>query len=231
MKIDYARAYVKHVRRLLRGHNRERAMELSVGDNFESFGALMRDILIQAGLGPRDYLIDVGCGAGRVTKALTEYLEGPYLGPDLVPELLKNARQIAHRGDWRFELVSDIAIPERNAAADMVCFFSVFTHLLHEDSYRYLSEAYRVLKPGGRVVFSFLEFTLPGAWVVFEHAVGAQVRRQDEPHTQFIGRDGIAAWAAHLGFQIEAIYDGDKPVVGSQPLGQSVCVLRKPVNI
>lgn len=228
MKIDYVQSYRNHVRRLLRAHGRDRAMELAVGDNFESFGALMRDILIHAGLRPEHVLIDVGCGAGRLAKPMAAYLRGAYLGTDVVPELLDHARRLAARPDWRFERVRDIVIPERDAAADMVCFFSVFTHLLHEDSYRYLLEARRVLKPGGTAVFSFLEFTLPGIWAVFEQMVEVKAQGRDAHHVQFLSRDAIEAWTGRLGLRIEAIWDGDKPVTGSQPLGQSVCVCRKP---
>lgn len=38
-------------------------------------------------------------------------------------------------------------IPEPDNFADFICFFSVFTHLLHQDTYRYLRDAHHVLKP------------------------------------------------------------------------------------
>jgi hypothetical protein len=55
-----------------------------------------------------------------------------------------------------------------------------------------------------------------------------------------LSRDAITAWAAHLGFEVEAFHDGDKPhiplskpvtLIGNQTfedcglLGQSVCIL------
>jgi ubiquinone/menaquinone biosynthesis C-methylase UbiE len=62
-------------------------------------------------------------------------------------------------------------IPEKDGEADFVCFFSVLTHLLHEQGFVYLQEAKRVLKPGGKIVFSFLEFAVPDHWAVFEGTV------------------------------------------------------------
>ena len=81
---------------------------------------------------------------------------------------LVSARQSSTQCDWRFEVGTGLEIPEAADRADMVCFFSVFTHLLHEQSYVYLRDAKRVLKSGGRIVFSFLEFSMPSHWSVFE---------------------------------------------------------------
>jgi ubiquinone/menaquinone biosynthesis C-methylase UbiE len=213
-------------------------MSLAVGGQYESFGYLMRQILFDAGLRGPDFLIDVGCGSGRLAHVVTVER---YLGTDIVPELLAHARERCSNPAWRFELVNDIVIPEKAGVADMVCFFSVFTHLLHEDSYRYLREAHRVLKPGGKVVLSFLEFKIPSHWAVFEEMVNH--RAGSRPHNQFMSRDAIACWSAKLGFSIEAAYDGDTPhiplqrpltlddgrvVEGMTSLGQSVCILHKP---
>ncbi len=53
-----------------------------------------------------------------------------------MPELIKYARRLVPRPDWRFETVNSLTIPEKDGQADIVCFFSVFTHLLHEQQGR-----------------------------------------------------------------------------------------------
>src|ERR1700704_3527549 len=140
-------SYPEFVEEILNSHPRDEAMQMAVGGEFEALGLLERALLIQLGLRANDYLIDVGCGSGRLAKPLSDYLAGPYLGIDVVPELVDYARTLVGRTDWRFEVAEGFRIPEQDCRADVVCFFSVFTHLLHEQSYLYLQEAKRVLKP------------------------------------------------------------------------------------
>ncbi len=231
--------YRKMVRSLIDGLGMEAAMRSAPGGDFVGIGAMERDLIIQHGLKKDGYLIDVGCSSGRLAYPLSEYLSGKYLGVDIVPELVDYARQLVKRADWRFEVTSGITIPEEDKRADMVCFFSVFTHLLHEHSYLYLQEAARVLKPGGKIVFSFLELAKSIQWPVFETAI-KKLGDNSYPLTMFIEREAIRAWVAHLNVRIETIEDADKahvalphPVTydngtvlsGTVPFGQSVCVL------
>ena len=239
----YNRVHVlSSVRSLSVEHSTSEAMSLAVGGSFEAFGVLMRQVLLQAGLQPDHYVVDVGCGSGRLATALAAHPRCRYLGTDIVPSLLEHARVLCDRWDWRFELVDDIVIPEIGSSADVVCFFSVFTHLLHEDSWRYLCEAHRVLKPGGIAVLSFLEFALPCAWAVFEQMIEASIRKNRTVHNQFLSRDAIEVWAAHAGFEVAEYHYGEEPYlrlphplkfddgtiaerIGS--LGQSLYILRR----
>jgi SAM-dependent methyltransferase len=222
--------------------DKDKAMQHAIGGEFIPMGILERELLIKYGLKADSYVIDVGCGAGRLAKPLSEFLtSGRYLGTDVVPDLLRYARGLVSKPDWRFEVVNTVTIPEDDDRADIVCFFSVLTHLLHENSYLYLQEAKRVLKNGGRIVFSFLEFAIPCHWTVFENTV-RDAATGNHPLNVFLSREAIASWAAHLGLEIEAMHDGDSPFIplpypvkldsgvvfeSVGALGQSVCVLKK----
>jgi SAM-dependent methyltransferase len=207
----------------------DEAMESAIGGGFEQFGPIELSLLRHYGLPVDGHLVDVGCGSGRLTKPLAAWLTGTYLGVDLVPDLIAHARKIAARDDWRFEVIDHIGIPEVDGRADMVCFFSVLTHLLHEQSYWYLEEARRVLKPGGTVVFSFLEFREPAHLQIFRDTVTNTKRRHLQPLNTFIERGAIEVWAQELGMDVVDIRDGGDAVVAEGALGQSICVLRKPV--
>ena len=43
---------------------------------------------------------------------------------------------------------------------DMVFHWSVFTHLFVEEAYIYLEDIWRALKPGGKLIFSFMGWTI-----------------------------------------------------------------------
>jgi len=66
-----------------------------------------------------------------------------------LPEAASTA---AGRNDWEFRLVEGIRIPCPDNVADFVTFFSVLTHITHEESFQYLQEAARCLKAGGPIV-------------------------------------------------------------------------------
>jgi SAM-dependent methyltransferase len=206
----------------------DKAMELAIGGGFELIGPIEVALLRHYGLPQDGYLVDVGCGSGRLAKPLSAWLKGRYLGIDLVPALVAHARKIAARPDWRFQVIPHIGIPEADDQADMVCFFSVLTHLTHEQSYWYLEEARRVLKPGGRIVFSFLELREPNHLKIFLDTVDAMKGNVAMPMNTFIDREAIGFWAGALRMEIVEIRDGKDPVVAEGNLGQSLCVLRKP---
>jgi SAM-dependent methyltransferase len=86
---DYATAYGNVVTNLLGAHTPAKAMALAIGGQFEAVGILSRQILIDAGLKDCNYLVDVGCGSGRLSHVLSVER---YLGTDVVPDLLDYAR-------------------------------------------------------------------------------------------------------------------------------------------
>ena len=244
MSSHFKKAYDSLVNRLSNTTQHKKAMSDAVGGNFDTVGILERELLKVHGLKENDYLIDVGCGSGRLTGPLSSFLKGKYLGIDVEPRLLEHARDAANRSDWDFQVTEGTHIPEQENTADMICFFSIFTHLLYEESYSYLEDAWRVLKPGGKVVFSFLEFEIPDQWVVFE--ANMNNAKEGDPLMIFIDRHAIRAFAKRLNFHVENFIDGNKPHIPIPhpltfengetitemgklgPVGQSICILKKP---
>lgn len=231
------------VKSLLKRYPHDEAMSLAVGGHYERVGEVEKNILVFAGLQDGMSIIDLGCGSGRLATVLGRSLRIGYLGTDVVPSLIEYARKRSPK-DYRFVLHRSLSLPSPDGSVDMVCAFSVFTHLFHEETYLYLADSLRVLRPGGRVVFSFLEFNEATHWRFFREMIEKKQRKGRQkisavlqrslerlfpgPLDMFIERSMITVWAAHLGFVCEQLVGATEAPWGEGALGQSVAILRKP---
>lgn len=220
----YVDDYRRYVDKLSRVFDHDETMSFAVGGgDFDAAGDQQVRILRHFGLTAGDRIVDVGCGSGRLSAALTREFGAQigYLGLDVVPELLEHAAKISDPS-YSFALNTDLTIPVDEGECDVVAFFSVITHLRHEESFRYLRDAARAIGPGGMIVASFLESQRH--WSIFERVVDIYDQPEvDEPAVVFIERPMLETWALKIGLEIEQI-------LGFDPPGQSVAVLRRPAG-
>jgi SAM-dependent methyltransferase len=225
-QFHFVEDYEKLVARLVKTYPIDEAMAYAVGGGYELFGNIEAQLLRGLGLADGMRLVDLGCGSGRLATVLHATTKVSYVGIDIVQALLDYAKKKSPR--YEFILHRDLSIPQPDASADMVSAFSLFTHLLHAETYIYLEECKRVLKPGGRIVFSFLEFAEPAHWDVFVHTRNATRTNTADHLNTFIERGAIATWAAHAGLAVDQYISAGCPVWQTHALGQSTVVLRKP---
>ena len=105
----------------------------------------LRAIPFPAGAG----VLEVGCGTGvQVRRLATWPAVRNVVGVDPAPFLIQRANELAgSASNTRFEVAAGEDLPFAAAEFDVVVFDSTLCHMT--DSRAGLSEAYRVLKPGG----------------------------------------------------------------------------------
>lgn len=226
-RYHFVEDYERVVRDVLARFPLDEAMSNAVGGDYERVGNLAADVLTYAGARDGIDFLDFGCGSGRVASALAKRMRlKSYLGTDVVRELLDYAHSKCPP-HFRFVLHPEYGIPAPDRSFDMACAFSVFTHLLQSETFIYLQDIARTLRPGGTLVFSFLELADEAQWHVFDWTVTRQ-RKDRAPHlNEFTDREQIKAMAGHAGFKVVELVTGSEPRWNGQPFGQSVAILQR----
>ncbi|MGF1498782.1 MAG: class I SAM-dependent methyltransferase [Elainellaceae cyanobacterium] len=225
-QFHFVEDYEAHVKNLLATKPLDEAMSDAVGGNYHETGDIERSILVYAGLKNGMKLIDYGCGSGRLAHSLAKQMQIDYLGIDVIDDLLEYAKSKSSP-EYRFLNHRSLTVPAESNSVDMICAFSLFTHLLQAETYIYMEDMHRVLKPTGRLVFSFLEFELPSHWGVFAATVHQQ-RVSRIPHlNMFMEKSAIRTWANHIGFRVIELIDGNISQFEGKALGQSIAILEK----
>lgn len=231
-------------RKLYEKHTRRAADDEVVGrGDFDVVGQAELGLLVAEELRETDTVVDFGCGIGRLAVHLIPRLKGGhYVGLDISQRMLDRARALLARAvpepPCRMSLLRQDShrFPLSDGEADLACAFSVFTHMEHEDSYWYLKEALRIVRPGGRFVFSCWPMDLGAARDVFLTSASRNIRARwtDDIRNVVTSRDLMNRICELAGWRVARWYAGDEanivlPGTGQKTgLGQSTCVLEKP---
>ena len=150
-----------------------------------------------------------------------------YTGIDIVQDLLDYA-QTKCPSNYNFIKNHTLRLPLETSSADVFCAFSVFTHLLQHETFLYLRDAARCLRPGGRIVFSFIEMCYEPHFSMLVNTANEHADKAMVHLNMFLERNQIAAMAKELRLRVVEFVDGSLATWPSKaPLGQSICFLQK----
>ena len=194
-------------------------------------------------------VLELGCGHGRTARGLLELLRSPgrYCGLDADRARIEDAQariqsrypnfqftwadvHNAHYNPRGAVPAGSYTFPFAEGSFDIVYGASLFTHLMPDEMRRYLQETRRVLRPGGRSLFSFFlldHYRGPGTTISalyeFPHelpgGIGAAVRDLAHPDA-LVGYSAasIRAAATAAGLEVVRVFPG----LWSESPGQAV---------
>lgn len=147
-------------------------------------------------------LLDAGCGQGKSFQYL-QHVFAPkrLIGLDADPESLALSREEARRQHIDIELIgSDCAtLDVADESVDILFCHQTFHHLVQQD--RALAEFYRVLKPGGYLLFAESTEAYIDTWVIrwlFRHPM--HVQKSADQYLEMIRDQGFEFGPANVSY-------------------------------
>lgn len=132
--------------------------------------ALKSALIAQASIQPGHEILDIGCGTGTLTLQIKHtHSDALVYGLDVDPEILNIAQRKAKQADKTILLQQGTAInlPYPNESFDRAFISLMLHHLPSQDKRRALTEAFRVLRPGGELhVIDFSKPHDPIMWLI-----------------------------------------------------------------
>ena len=98
-------------------------------------------------------ILELACGTGRVTAHLAKLVSpGTLTATDLNKDMIEVAKQFVTDENIKWQVADAMELPfEKNSFDAVVCQFGI---MFFPDKLKGLQEAYRVLKPGGKLIFN-----------------------------------------------------------------------------
>jgi ubiquinone/menaquinone biosynthesis C-methylase UbiE len=176
------------------------------------------------GLTRNDVILEIGCGIARVGKPLSQECLRWY-GADISGSMLAHAAaRLKDRPNARLVELATVGLQEfPRDAFDLVYCTIVFMHLYEWDRYRYVEEAFRVLRPGGRCYFDNFSLDSEVGWNVFLEGARYPVERRPAHMSLSSTREELGIYLKRAGFEDIVIHDLPNQLIavtGRKPAGR-----------
>jgi ubiquinone/menaquinone biosynthesis C-methylase UbiE len=126
-----------------------------------------RHLLFLLKLTNSDRVLDLGCGTGVLTRRIGDRLDatvgGESVGIDAAAKMITVARKKRASDNCRFEVMAAESLAFEENSFDAVVSSLFFHHVQMDLKEKALAEAFRVLKPEGRLVIA--DMHIPTSWM------------------------------------------------------------------
>jgi ubiquinone/menaquinone biosynthesis C-methylase UbiE len=183
------------------GHTDEATLELTARGTIDMLKSTV-------GIDANDVILEIGCGIGRVGLPLSkECLH--WVGTDISSGMLRHAAaRLASRPNTTLVELATVGLQELPADSfDLVYCTIVFMHLLEWDRFRYVEEAFRVLRPGGRCYVDNFTVDTETGWKIFMESYSYLIDRRPAHISMSSSREELRTYLARAGFEDVRVHD------------------------
>jgi ubiquinone/menaquinone biosynthesis C-methylase UbiE len=150
-----------------------------------------------------DHVLEVGCGVGRIGREIAAHCFA-WTGADISANMLGHA-SIRLRALRNVNLVRlhSVGLSEfEENSFDVVYFTNMLMHLDEMDRWQYVEEAFRVLRPDGRVFMDIVDIESEVGWSMFRHDAGRYKHLERPPYMpRFSTAAELTVYIERAGFE------------------------------